>query len=225
MNQSATTYSPQTPATYQTGAYTPPENYIQPQKKNNKPLIVTLSIIGGILLILLLICGSCIGLFAYVIATTEPETPQLVDVNGNELTNGDSDDEDQIFYLKDYIEYDGVIFSARSVVDPVTKTYGSASNGNRYIGIEVYIKNIDSYFVYPSAMDFSVKNANGEVFTNAYIFQEEYDELNFVDLERGESLSGYIFFEIPANESVRAMTLTYEVSYSSDVTVHLKPRP
>lgn len=176
-------------------------------------------------MILLLICGSCIGLFAYVIATTEPETPQLVDVNGNELTNGDSNDEDQIFYLKDYIEYDGVIFSARSVVDPVTKTYGSASNGNLYIGIEVYIKNADSYFVYPSAMDFSVKNANGEVFTNAYIFQEEYDELNSVDLERGESLSGYIFFEIPANKSVRTMTLTYEVSYSSDVTVHLKPRP
>jgi hypothetical protein len=86
--------------------------------------------------------------------------------------------------------------------------YTQPDAGNAYVALKVEIKNESSDSVFVSSTDFSISNADGVAYTQIY-YKEKEPSLVGKSLSKGETLTGYITYEVSDSDS------KLEVKFSS----------
>lgn len=107
-------------------------------------------------------------------------------------------------------------------VDKVEKTQGTeeikAKEGYQFITATISIKNISSYPIEISPLDFRVKDEKANNYDSDYIKIKSITSFKTTELGVGETMTGVVAFEVP--NTVNKLTLRY-FNYEKDANIRL----
>ena len=146
--------------------------------------------------------------------------------NGTKVSNSDntnsSSQEKTDFKIGDTIAFDDkkvIVLSAERNWDSGNE-YIKPASGKEYVKVEVSIENNSSNEVSYNTFDWKIQDSNGNITSADSSTYATDGLLGSGDLAAGSKVSGFIVFEVPADDT--GLTLRYEPSFWSDKKLEIK---
>lgn len=166
----------------------------------------TLGILGGVAL-------CCFVLLIIIVVSQGSNTPTKVGDNTSN-SNTSTGNNSQIFKVGDQVKIGDTTVTVNGIADNVDSgnQFIVPAEGKRYLAVDVKVDYSGTGSEYTSPLDFKLKDSDSYKYDSTYI-EVKSPNLNGDNLKSGDSLRGWITFEIPTTS--KGLQLIYQPGFFS----------
>ena len=172
--------------------------------------------IGGVMGVIIGLAICCFVVIIIIAVSQGNNTPTKVGDSSNTSTNTteNTNTAPQIFKVGDKIKIGDTTLTVNEVADNVDSgnPYIKPADGKRYLAVNVKVDYSGSSSVYTSLLDFKLKDSDAYKYDSTYL-EIKSPQLQGSDVKSGDSLRGWITFEIP--NSSKGLKLIYQPGFFS----------